>query len=39
MALKWERFPNESFKYNWSSQSGTTTYAQDIFMPFIGAGI
>jgi hypothetical protein len=26
MTLKWESFPDESFKYNWSSKYGTKTY-------------
>ncbi len=30
MALKWERFPDERFKYKWSSRYGTTTSAQPL---------
>jgi hypothetical protein len=29
-ALKWESFPDESFKFKWSSRYGRTTYALDI---------
>jgi hypothetical protein len=30
MELKWESFAEENFKYKWSGQYGTTSYALDI---------
>jgi hypothetical protein len=30
MVLKWKIFPDESFKYKWSSPYGTTKYEQHI---------
>jgi hypothetical protein len=41
MALKWERFPDESFKYQWSSQAGMIkkAYAQDIRVQVLYLGL
>ncbi len=36
MALQFESFPDKSFKCKWSRQYGTTTYAMDIHVQYLG---